>query len=101
MHHTEIPTVPDGPNRSLPPLNPLMARSTIALILTVLSALLPLLGNGGVASFITELVANEAAIQAWAESAIRTTDAVIAVGAPLWFWLERRAPWRRLSFRAR
>lgn len=98
-HNDYLP--PDGPNRSLPPLNPLMARSTIALILTVLSALLPLLGEGGLASFVAQLVANETAIQAWAENAIRAADAVIAVGAPLWFWLERRAPWRRLSFRGR
>lgn len=98
-HNDYLP--PDGPNRSLPPLNPLMARSTIAAVLSALSAILPLLGDGGIASTAAELVANGDAIQQGAEDALRALDALLGLGFVVWFWLERRAPWRRLSFRNR
>lgn len=96
---TLVPT--PGPNRILPPLNPLMARSTIAAVLMVLAAVAPLLGQSGAASLVTEIVANGEAIQGGVERAITLADAAIALGSPLWFWLERRAPNFRLSFRAR
>lgn len=97
---TIIPPTP-GPNRRLPALNPLYARSTIAAVLAALSAIAPLLGETGVASVVTEIVSNEDAIQSNTESFLRALDAIIGIGSVVWFWLERRAPNFRLSFKAR
>ncbi|WP_210526419.1 hypothetical protein [Rubellimicrobium arenae] len=98
MLHDE-PTA--GPNRLLPPLNPLKARSTIAAILVALTALAPLLGETGVASLVKDVVDNGDGIQTGVENGIRAVDSLIGLGSALWFWLERRAPNFRLSFRSR
>lgn len=90
-----------GPNRDLPALNPLFARSTIAAVLVVLSSLAPLLGETGVASAVKDIVDNGDGIQTGVENGVRALDALIGLGSAVWFWLERRAPNFRLSFRSR
>jgi len=46
-----------NPNRSLPPLNPLAARSTVAAILAFVALIGPLLG-GGLGEMLAEIAAN-------------------------------------------
>lgn len=96
---TLVPT--PGPNSNLPPLNPFMARSTIAAILMVLTAVAPLLGETGVASLVREIVDNGDNIQTGVADGIRALDALIGLGSTVWFWLDRRAPNFRLTFRRR
>ena len=96
---TLVPT--SGPNRILPPLNPLMARSTIAAIIGILQTLLPLLGDGGLAELAAEAIQSQDTIQANTEAALRALDVLIGVGSWVWYGLERRAPNFRLSFKAR
>lgn len=95
---TIVPT--PGPNHALPPLNPFAARSTYALLLTViltycnaygidLFAFTTALGLGG-----TE--------QEVLDNGDKVKDAVqllFNLGAAAWLWFERRAPNFRLSFR--
>jgi len=95
---TLVPT--SGPNRILPPLNPFMARSTIAAAIGILQTLLPLLGDGGLAELAGEAIKSEDTIQANVEAALRALDVLIGVGSWVWYGLERRAPNFRLSFRS-
>ena len=101
MAHTEIPDLPGGPNHSLSPINPFRARSTYALILTVLAALVQLFP--GLDAWL-EGFANEENRDSVLDSImaiVAAVDELILVVSPIWLWLERRAPWRRLSFRNR
>lgn len=91
---------PSGPNRALPALSPLRARSTVAAILSLLAVIGPLLG-GGVGEVLAELAANADLIQVQTERVIDALNALIGAAALVWFWLERRAPNFRLSFRGR
>lgn len=86
------------PNRSLRPLNPFKARSTAAAILAVLSLVGPLLG-GSLGGVLAEVAANADIIQSQTERAVDAINALIGIGSLAWFWLERRAPNFRLSFR--
>lgn len=89
-----------GANRTLPPLNPLKARSTVAAALSIAALVSPLLG-GGIGAVLTEVVTNGSAIQAETERVVNAVNALLGVGTMTWFWVERRAPNFRLSFRAR
>lgn len=91
--------MPDlGPNRELPPLNPLKARSTIAAILSFLALIGPLLG-GGLGEIVAEIAANGDLIQQQTERAVDAFNAILGVASLIWFWLERRAPNFRLSLK--
>lgn len=93
--------LPDGPNRTLPPIHPLRARSTYALLLTMLAALAQLVP--GLESHL-EGVAIEENREGLLDSImalVAAIDEILLVVGPAWLWLERRAPWRRLSFRDR
>ncbi len=98
MSDASTPT--PGPNRDLPALSPLKARSTIAAILAFLALVGPLL-NGGLGELVTSVVDNGDAIQGQAETAVNAINALIGVAGLVWFWAERRAPNFRLSFRSR
>ena len=100
LSHSEIPTMPDdlGPNRALPPLSPLKARSTIATVLSVLALVGPLLG-GGLGEVLTEIAASTDLIQQETERAVNAFNALVGVASLVWLWWERRAPNYRLSLR--
>lgn len=98
MTHTEIPDTPDGPNHSLPALNPLKARSTLAAILSFLALVAPLIG-GGIGRLVAEVVANGEQIQSYADQAVVAINVLLGIVSLVWLWIERRAPHRRLSFR--
>ncbi|KQI68684.1 hypothetical protein AN189_07180 [Loktanella sp. 3ANDIMAR09] len=87
-----------NPNKSLPPLNPLLARSTLAAALTIVGLIGPLIG-GGLGEIAAEIVANEESIQDGAETAVNAINALLGLAGGVWFWIERRAPNNRLSFR--
>lgn len=89
-----------NPNRSLPPLNPLAARSTVAAILAFVALIGPLLG-GGLGEMLAEIAANGDMIQHQTERVVDALNALVGVGSLLWLWIERRAPNFRLSFRQR
>ncbi len=93
---TLIPT--PGPNRVLPPLNPLKARSTYAAFLAVLAILAPFL-NGGLGEIVTDILKNGDAAQDHIEKAVDAANVLIGFGALVWYALERRAPNYRLSFK--
>ncbi len=99
MTYTTPTPVEPGPNRRLPALNPLFARSTIAALLAALTALAPLLGETGIASIVRDIVDNGEGIQTGVEDGVRALDALIGLASIVWFWLERRAPNFRLTFR--
>lgn len=91
---TLVPT--SGPNRILPPLSPLKARSTVAAILSVLALIGPLLG-GGLGELLTEIAASADLIQQETERAVNAFNALLGVASLIWLWWERRAPNYRLS----
>jgi len=64
-----------------------------------ITAVAPLLGETGVASLVKDIVDNGDGIQTGVESGLRALDRLIGLGSAVWFWLERRAPNFRLSFR--
>lgn len=74
-------------NKSLPKLNPLKARSTIAMAVTLGALVLPGL-FGGLDPDATGAAAGNAA------SAI---NELVAIGGMVWLWFERRAPHKRLG----
>lgn len=88
-----------GPNPYLPPINPLKARSTIAGLLVAVGALSGIMG-GGVGEVLTEIALNAEAIQAETDRAIAAFNVLVMFVGYVWTWAERRAPWRRLSFKA-
>lgn len=94
-----MPTSP-GPNRTLPPLNPLKARSTIAAILSVIALIGPLIG-GGLGEVLAEVAANGDLIQSQTERAVNAFNALLGVASLIWLYLERRAPNYRLSLSRR
>jgi hypothetical protein len=94
---TLVPT--PGPNLVLPTLNPLKARSSIAGVLAILSIVSPLL-NGGIGEIVSELLSSEQVIQQQSEIAIASINALVGVVGLVWFWIERRAPNFRLSFKS-
>ena len=51
------------------------------------------------ASLVKDIVDNGDGIQTGVESGLRALDRLIGLGSAVWFWLERRAPNFRLSFR--
>lgn len=94
--------VPLALNEKLPavsPLNVLKARSTIAAVLSLAAIVGPLLG-GGLGEILTELAANADLVQAQTERVVDAFNVLVGVGGLVWFWLERRSPRFRLSFKA-
>jgi hypothetical protein len=55
--------------------------------------------DGGIPSTVAELVGHGKAIRKGAEGAFCALGALIGLGSVLRLYLERRAPWRRISFR--
>lgn len=95
-----------NPNYQLPPLSPLKARSTIALVLTVATAISTLLGID-VFGFLGSLGlgSNEGEVLGNVDKGVAIVNALIAHGneivlllAPVWLWIERRAPNARITF---
>ena len=75
-------------NRTLPSLNPLKARSTVALAVSLGAMLAPnLFGD----------IDPEAAGQT-AGQVVDSVNEIVSVAGMVWFWFERRAPFARLSF---
>jgi uncharacterized membrane protein YfcA len=95
---TDLPDL--GPNRELPALNPLRARSTIAAVLSFVSLVGPLIG-GGIGEVLAEVAENGDLIQSQTETAVSALNALVGIVSLLWLWWERRAPHFRLSFRAK
>lgn len=92
---------PPGPNGVLPPLNPFKARSTYAMILTLVLAVCGSLGID-LFAWTSELGlgANEDELVATGEQAVSAIQVLLNIGAGIWLWVERRAPNFRLSFKS-
>jgi hypothetical protein len=88
-----------GANKQLPALNPFMARSTYALILTVL---VTTASAKGVDLFaFTESLgwgADADSVLNNGQAAVSWLQIGISAAAPIWYAIERRAPNFRLSF---
>jgi hypothetical protein len=76
---TDILNAEFGASRTLPPLNSLKARSTVAAMLSIAALVSPLLG-GGVGAVLTEVVTNGDAIQNETEWAVNAVNALLGVG---------------------
>ncbi|WP_375261873.1 hypothetical protein [Palleronia sp.] len=76
-------------NLQLPALNPLKARSTVAMAVTLAAIIAP-----GIFGDVDPDAAGAAA-----GSAVEAISTLVAIGGAIWVWVERRAPNMRLSFR--
>ena len=94
-------------NHTLPPLNPLKARSSIALGLTIITGICQIFGVD-LFGFLSSLGlgGDQAAVLGHADGAVVVVNSLIEHGnevilllAPVWLWIERRAPNARLSFK--
>ncbi|ARE40895.1 hypothetical protein RGUI_2754 [Rhodovulum sp. P5] len=83
-------------NTSLPVLNPLFARSTVAAILALFGVLGPLLG-GGLGALAADLAGNAQSIGDGAADLVAAVNAGVSIVGGAWMWWERRAPNYRLS----
>lgn len=96
---TLIPT--PGPNRALPPLNPMLARSTYAGLLTLIVGIctaynIDLIGLATGLGFGT----TEDEIIKTGERAVSAYQVLANIALGIWAWWERRAPNYRLSFKS-
>ena len=76
-------------NLNLPALNPLKARSTVAMAVALAGVLLP-----SVFGDVDPEAAGDAAF-----SLVEAASTIMTIGGTIWVWVERRAPNMRLSFR--
>ena len=76
-------------NINLPRLNPLKARSTVALIVTLGAIVAP-----GIFAGLDPEATGETA-----GHVIASLNEIIAAAGRLWMWIERKAPHFRLGFR--
>lgn len=97
MSHID-PNEPTGPNRSLPPLNPLKARSTIWATLTILGVIGPMIG-GGAGELLVKIADSGDDVNSAVDQAANVINGFLALVGFIGTWLERRAPNFRLSFK--
>ena len=97
-----------NPNYTLPPLSPLKARSTAALLLTIITGIAQLFGVNifgfleslGLGGDQENVLIKVDAIVAVINTLISHGNEIILILAPIWLWIERKAPQTRISLRA-